>query len=157
MLNITFADGMEFNAASGELRRGGATIRLEPHPSAVLRELARRPGELVTHEELRRAVWDPTTHVKLDDSLHYCIRQLRHALGDNARQPRFIETIPRRGYRLRADCLATPAAAPGFSRWRFKIAIAAAVVVAVIVLDQRPNNHHDLAVAALTALHNLFF
>ena len=98
-----FIAGCEFDVASGELRRGGTITRLEPQPASVLALLAGRAGDVVTHEEIRRGIWGDDTHVNFQDSMHYCVRQIRAALGDRARDPRFIETIPRRGYRLRAD------------------------------------------------------
>jgi hypothetical protein len=160
MAIIALVDGCEFDTRSGELRRGGTVVRLEPQPAAVLAALASRPGELVTHDELRRAVWDQSTHVKVHDALHYCIRQIRAALGDNPRQPRFIETIPRRGYRLRPEGLAhAPAGGAVRSprRWLWPAAIAAGLVAAAILVEQRPNDHHQIAVSVLTTLHDLVF
>ena len=73
--------------------------RLEPQPARVLALLVARAGELVTREEIQREVW-PDTHVDFDQGLNYCIRQIRTALGETAEAPRFIETLPRRGYRF---------------------------------------------------------
>jgi DNA-binding winged helix-turn-helix (wHTH) protein len=155
--NIRFAGGLEFDTASGELRRGTSSQRLEPQPAAVLRELAARPGELVKQEELARAVWGASTHVKLPDSLHYCVRQVRTALGDNPREPLFIETVPRRGYRLRPECLAGPERRLPLQRWALRLTLAGVLLVAAAAIEQRPNNHHQIAVSALTALHDLLF
>jgi DNA-binding winged helix-turn-helix (wHTH) protein len=105
-----FADGWAFDAASGELHRDGTLVRLEPQPAALLALLAGRPGELVTHDDIRRAVWGDATHVDFREGTHYGIRQVRRALGDPARGSRVIETVPRRGYRLRVDALASTAA-----------------------------------------------
>ena len=154
---IRFADGVEFDTASGELRRGTSFHRLEPQPASVLRQLAARPGEVVTQEELARAVWGASTHVKLPDSLHYCVRQIRSALGDNPREPLFLETIPRRGYRLRPECLAGPERRLPAQRWALRLALAGVLLVAAAAVEQRPNNHHQIAVSALTALHDLLF
>ena len=66
----------------------------------VLEVLTGRPGELVTRSELHAAIWGATTFVDHDQGLNYCIRQIRRALGDTARRPRYIETLPRRGYRF---------------------------------------------------------
>lgn len=74
--------------------------RLQYQPLLVLRALASQAGRVVTREELRAAVWPSETHVDFEHGLNYCVRQLRAALGDDSRTPRFIETIPRRGYRL---------------------------------------------------------
>jgi hypothetical protein len=154
---IRFIDGFEFDPATGELRRENSVARLEPQPAAVLARLVLQAGELVTHDELRRAVWGETTHVKLHDALHYCVRQIRSALGDTAREPRYIETIPRRGYRLRPGCV-MPALAPVLPwRWPLRIAVAAAVLVSLAILEQRPNNHHQLAVSALRSIHDFVF
>lgn len=95
---------LEFRPDTGELRPvgGGANgeyERLAPQPAQLLELLASRGGELVTREEARDLLW-PDTHVDLDQSLSFCIRQIRAALGDSASRPRWIETLPRRGYRL---------------------------------------------------------
>jgi DNA-binding winged helix-turn-helix (wHTH) protein len=155
-------NGITFVAAAGEITRGGQVIRLEPQPSAVLAALASRPGELVTHEELRRAVWGDATHVQLHDSLHYCVRQIRSALGDTAREPRYIETIPRRGYRMRGQAIACVSPSSRIravvrQRWAVRIAVAALVVTAAVALDRRPNNHHEIALKIVRALHNVVF
>ena len=158
MATIRFIDGIAFNSGTGEVHRNGTVIRLEPQPARVLRALASQPGELVTHDELRRAVWDDSTHVKVHDALHYCVRQIRAALGDTPRQPQFIETIPRRGYRLRPESLVL--AGPGRTPWRtwgLRLAFAAGVLIAIVFIEQRPNNHHEIAVSALSALHDLVY
>jgi DNA-binding winged helix-turn-helix (wHTH) protein/TolB-like protein len=92
---------LRFDRTSGELRAPAGDVRhLPPQPTALLALLVDRAGEVVTHEEIRVALW-PDVTVDFDGSLHHCIRQVRAALGDQAKAPRFIETIPRRGYRLR--------------------------------------------------------
>jgi DNA-binding winged helix-turn-helix (wHTH) protein len=93
-------DDFRFDPATGELTRSGEQIALQNQPSRVLAELASRPGELVTRSELHAAVWGATTFVDHDQGLNYCIRQIRRALGDTAEKPRYIETLPRRGYRF---------------------------------------------------------
>src|SRR5689334_18792517 len=90
----------ELHPASGELRRGGAPIKLAPQPFKVLECLARRSGEVVTRVELRDRVWRGDTFVDFEQGLNFCIRQIREVLGDRADAPRFIETLPRRGYRF---------------------------------------------------------
>jgi DNA-binding winged helix-turn-helix (wHTH) protein len=157
-----FVDGAEFDSTTGEIRRAGHVVRLEPQPARVLAALAARAGELVTHDEVRRAVWGETTHVKIHDALHYCIRQIRAALGDGGRQPRYIETIPRRGYRMRAEAIA-PAARPSRvsasvpRRWALRVALAALVATSVVAWDRGPNNHHQIAVKVVKTLHDLVF
>src|SRR5512133_2813430 len=89
----------ELDVRSGELRRNGATVRLQPQPFKVLVVLACRPGEVVTREELQAEVWPAGTFVDFEQSLNFCVRQIRAALGDSALAPRYVATLPRRGYR----------------------------------------------------------
>lgn len=92
----------ELDLGSGELRRAGLRVRLAPQPGKLLATLIRHAGEIVSREELRRELWSDGTHVDFDRSLNFCVNQLRQCLGDIARAPRFIETIPRVGYRFLA-------------------------------------------------------
>jgi TolB-like protein/DNA-binding winged helix-turn-helix (wHTH) protein len=85
---------------SGELRRDGEVVRLQPQPFRVLALLVSRPGELVTREELKKALWGEETYVDFERGLNFCINQARTALGDSADAPRYIQTLPRRGYRF---------------------------------------------------------
>ena len=158
----------EFDAVTGEVRRGDVVIRLEPQPAAILRLLAVRPGELVSHDEIRQAVWGESTHVNFQQSLHYCVRQIRIALNDSAREPKFIQTVPRRGYRLTVPAESKPQNHPAqvppttasstVSRRRLVWAgLAAALVVTTLIVEQRPNRHHEMAVAVLGGLHNLVY
>jgi DNA-binding winged helix-turn-helix (wHTH) protein/TolB-like protein len=96
---IHFADFV-FDERAGELRRNGTTKRLEPQPARVLAVLVERAGDLVSRAELQQRVWSGETYVDFDRGLNYCIAQIREALGDSASEPRFIETLPRRGYRF---------------------------------------------------------
>jgi len=89
----------EMDIRSGELRRNGAVVRLQPQPFKVLALLASRPGEVITREEIQAEVWPAGTFVDFEQSLNFCIRQIRSALGDSAVSPRYVETLPRRGYR----------------------------------------------------------
>ena len=90
-----------FDAESGELTRTGQVpVRLQPQPARLLALLAERSGEVVTHAEIQQAVW-PDTRVDYEQGVRFCIRQIRAALEDSASEPRFLETLPRRGYRLR--------------------------------------------------------
>ena len=89
----------ELDVRSGELRRNGTTVRLQPQPFKVLVLLACRPGEVVTREEIQAEVWPAGTFVDFEQSLNFCVRQIRASLGDNANAPRYLETLPRRGYR----------------------------------------------------------
>jgi len=90
----------EFDLRTGELRKQGMRIRLEGQPIAILTLLLDRPGELVTREELQKKLWPADTFVDFEQSLNAAIKRLRAALGDDADNPHFIETLPRRGYRF---------------------------------------------------------
>jgi len=94
----------EFDGQSGELRKDGKTRpRLQGQPLEVLLHLLDRPGEVVTREELRQRLWPADTFVDYDHSLNTAVNKLREALSDSADNPRFIQTIPRRGYRFIAS------------------------------------------------------
>lgn len=93
-------DVFELDVDTGELRRRGQPVRLQPQPSKVLAALVARPGQTVAREELKHQIWDGTTFVDFEQGLNFCVRQIRLALDDNAEAPRFVETVPRRGYRF---------------------------------------------------------
>jgi len=90
----------EVDLRSEELRRRGLTVKLQPLPFRVLATLLESPGEVVTREDLQRKLWSGDTYVEFDLGLNAAIKKLRRALGDNPRNPHFIETLPRRGYRF---------------------------------------------------------
>jgi eukaryotic-like serine/threonine-protein kinase len=90
----------EVDLRSSELRKQGVRIKLQEQPFLVLKVLLARPAEIVTREELRSQIWSADTFVDFDNSLNTSINKLREALGDSADRPRFIETVPRRGYRF---------------------------------------------------------
>jgi len=90
----------EADLRSGELRKSGSRLRLQEQPFQVLAVLLERPGEVVTRDELRQRLWPADTFVDFDHSLNTAINKLRDALGDTASNPRFIETLSRRGYRF---------------------------------------------------------
>jgi TolB-like protein/DNA-binding winged helix-turn-helix (wHTH) protein/Flp pilus assembly protein TadD len=92
-------DSFELDIRSGELRKAGVKLRLQGQPIQVLAALLNSPGELVTLEQLRAQVWPADTFVDFDHSLHNSIARIREVLGDSAEAPRYIETLPRRGYR----------------------------------------------------------
>ena len=85
---------------TGKLAREGVPVRLQPQPAKVLALLVRRAGEVITREDLRREVWGDGTHVDFDRGLNFCIAQIRTALGDSAESPRYLQTIPKQGYRF---------------------------------------------------------
>src|ERR1700758_2348937 len=97
----------EADLRAGELRKQGKRIKIQEQPFHVLTFLLQRPGEVVTREELRNQNWPPDTFVDFDNSLNTAINKLREALGDSADNPRFIETLPRRGYRFIAPVIRT--------------------------------------------------
>jgi DNA-binding winged helix-turn-helix (wHTH) protein len=99
----------EADLRSGELRRNGAKVRLQGQPFQVLAILLDRPGVVVTREELREALWPQDTFVDFDHGLNTAINKLRGALGDSGTNPRFIETLARRGYRFIAPVTAAGA------------------------------------------------
>jgi len=90
----------EVDLRTGELRKQGARIKLQEQPFRVLTVLLQQPGKLVTREELRSRIWPSDTFVDFDNNLNTSVNKLREALGDSADNPRFIETLPRRGYRF---------------------------------------------------------
>jgi TolB-like protein/DNA-binding winged helix-turn-helix (wHTH) protein/Tfp pilus assembly protein PilF len=92
--------GFELDLRSGELRKQGIKVRLQEQPFQVLSMLLERPGEVVTREELRQRLWPEDTFVDFDHSLNTAVNKLREALSDSADAPRFVETLPRRGYRF---------------------------------------------------------
>jgi TolB-like protein/DNA-binding winged helix-turn-helix (wHTH) protein len=140
----------EFDAVSGELWRDGRRVGLQRQPSRLLELLLARPGDVVTREEIRLALWGEDTHVDFERSLNFCVARLRSALRDNAAEPRFIETLPTRGYRFIAPvapaaaesaAAAPPVASPAAAArrgWRGAFsrgaAVAASAAIAVTAL-----------------------
>jgi len=90
----------EFDGAAGELRRDGEPVRLQGQPALALECLLANAGRVVTREELQKAIWGDETHVDFERGLNFCIGQLRAALEDDADTPRYVRTIPRRGYQF---------------------------------------------------------
>jgi len=93
----------EVSLQSGEVRKSGLRIRVQQQPMKLLQILLERPGEVVTREELRSRVWTDESFGDFDQAVNIAIAKLRNALGDSAENPRFIETLPKRGYRFIAD------------------------------------------------------
>src|SRR6516165_9675560 len=89
----------EVDLRAGELRKGGIKLKLGGQPFQVLGILLERPGEVVTREELQKRLW-PDTFVDVDHNLNTAINKIRDVLGDSAENPRFVETLARRGYRF---------------------------------------------------------
>src|SRR2546423_3170590 len=90
----------QLDIAAGELRRGGQPVRLQPQPAKILALLVTRAGQLVTRDEIREEIWGGETFVDFEQGLNYCIAQIRTALGDAAKAPRYVETLQKRGYRF---------------------------------------------------------
>lgn len=94
---------MIFDPQRAEVRaRGGVRHRLRPQAASALELLVENRGSIVTHEEIRKKLWDGR-YVEWEAGIHQVIRQIRRALGDDARNPRWLETVPRVGYRLRSE------------------------------------------------------
>ncbi|MGE3275172.1 MAG: winged helix-turn-helix domain-containing protein [Vicinamibacterales bacterium] len=111
---MTYRFGVfEFVPATGELHRDGVRVRLEPQPAKALACLLERAGALVSRDELRERVWGGDTHVDFDRGLAYCVSQVRAALGDSGDNPRFVQTLPRRGFRFIAPVTTVPGTAGG--------------------------------------------
>jgi DNA-binding winged helix-turn-helix (wHTH) protein len=115
----------EADFSAGDLRKRGRRVTLQEQPFKVLALLLRQPGEVVTREELRQALWPADTFVDFDDSLNKAVQKLRQSLGDSAEKARYIETVARRGYRFiapvedgnaAATVVPTPFEIP--SKWR---------------------------------------
>ncbi len=147
---LRFED-FELDVRAGELRKGGVRMRLRGQPLQVLEILLERAGDVVTREELQSQIWPADTFVDFDHSLHNAIARIREVLGDSAENPRYIETLPRRGYRYIGpveDAQAPPAAAektgnagevvslaePGKPQSRLSVVVRAAILCAVVAL-----------------------
>jgi DNA-binding winged helix-turn-helix (wHTH) protein len=92
----------EVDLPAGEVRKGGVKLKLTGQPFQVLAILLERPGEVVTREEMQKRLW-PDTFVDVDHNLNTAVNKIREALGDSAESPRFVETLPRRGYRFMGE------------------------------------------------------
>ena len=101
----------ELDSDSGELRRHGLKIRLPEQSFQILKLLLSRPGEVVTRDELKQVLWTSDTFVDFEAGLNSAVRKLRDALDDSAENSRFVETLPRRGYRFIAS-VSSPVAEP---------------------------------------------
>lgn len=96
---IQFGD-FAIDPHAGELFKKGKKIKLQQQPFQVLAILLEKPGDLVTREELRERIWPADTFVDFDHSLNTAVKKLRQALGDGTKKPRYVETLPRKGYRF---------------------------------------------------------
>ena len=136
----------EVDRKIGELRRNGAKVRLQDQPLQILLTLLEHPGEVVTREELRGRLWPDDTFVDFEHSINTAVRRLRDALGDSAENPRFVETVARRGYRFLEPVsgaieapgppeVASPTPQPARRWWIFGViaVVAVALLVGVVV------------------------
>jgi DNA-binding winged helix-turn-helix (wHTH) protein/tetratricopeptide (TPR) repeat protein len=128
----------EADRTAGELRKHGIKLKLQELPFRLLVSLLERPGEVVTREELQAKLWPEGTFVDFERGLGTALNKVREALGDSAANPRFIETIPRRGYRFigeveRNGAPHPSATTPPMRPWRKKYAMASAVAIVLAV------------------------
>lgn len=145
----------ELDSQAGELRRQGARVKLQEQPLLILRILLENPGRVVTREDLRRQIWPADTFVEFDHGLYSALARLRDALGDSAESPRFIETLPRRGYRFIAPVEAVATAPPKsaspaigkqkssrryLARALAGVALATCLILALLFTDVIPRN-----------------
>jgi eukaryotic-like serine/threonine-protein kinase len=93
-------DAFELDAASGELRKANILLKLQPQPFRVLLLLIEQAGQVVTREDIQRCLWTDSTFVDFEHGINFSINQIRGALADSAENPRYVETIPKRGYRF---------------------------------------------------------
>jgi Tol biopolymer transport system component/DNA-binding winged helix-turn-helix (wHTH) protein len=142
---VTFQFGVfELDIDKRELRKNGLRVKLHDQPFRVLALLIERQGEIVSRDELRTALWPADTFVEFDHSLNTAINKIRDALGDSAATPRFIETVPRRGYRFVAPVKNLKSEVPEVRHgrhWKWKrisIALGSVVAVVAVVLIFRP-------------------
>ncbi len=106
----------ELDLATEELRRNRRRLKVQPQPFKLLALLARRAGTLVTREEIRGELWPAGTFVDFDQSVNFCVRQIRDVLRDSAERPLYIETVPKRGYRFIAPVETRESAARSIAR-----------------------------------------
>jgi len=168
---VTFGP-YRMDLATGELFRSEILVKLQPQPAKLLVMLVARAGEVVTREEIRRTVWGSDTFVDFDQSVNFCVRQIRTALHDSADKPCYLETLPRRGYRFMAPVQPLPerstepsplqksAVAPSSSnriQWRrLAVACCALLLVAVAAGDRvRRHARSDSATATQRALREV--
>jgi DNA-binding winged helix-turn-helix (wHTH) protein len=93
-------ESFEVDVRAGEVRKNDHRIRVQDQPFRILRILLEHPGEVVTREDLQRQIWPSDTFVDFERGLNNAVKRLREALGDSAETPRYIETLPKRGYRF---------------------------------------------------------
>jgi TolB-like protein/DNA-binding winged helix-turn-helix (wHTH) protein/Flp pilus assembly protein TadD len=161
----------ELDCRTGELRRSGSVLKLQPQPAKVLAVLLGRAGEVVTRQELSEQVWGPETYVDFEQGLNFAIRQIRTVLQDDAEHPHYLETIPKRGYRFIGAVSESPAVRQAFpaaagvssSRKKAPVYVAASVLIAVMAVFATlgfnkgwfAGKNHGIRSLAVLPLHNL--
>jgi DNA-binding winged helix-turn-helix (wHTH) protein len=128
-------DAYQVDLRTGELRKHGRKIRLAGRPFQILALLLERPGELLTRKELQERLWSADTFVDFEHGVNAAIQTLRRALCDSHKNPRFIETLPRRGYRFIATVEGAPAAAAPAEQSASPTAAAASAAASVAPSD----------------------
>jgi len=169
---VRFGD-FDLDLRTGELRRDGVSRNLPPQPAKILILLVERAGEVITRSELVEQVWGEDTFVNFDQGLNFAIRQIRAVLGDDSETPRFIETLPKRGYRFIAAVnkdepaavivpfVAQASEPPRKTAWRIPLTLVAIVVVGlgfVFASKQfraKRSEAHQIKSLAVLPLHNL--
>ena len=132
----------ELDTRSGELRRGGVLLKLTPQQLKLLQYLVEHPGEILNREQIQREIWGTDTFVDFDRNLNVCVAQLRAVLNDDSEAPRFIQTVPKRGYRFVAPVVAPEPPKPSTiprkrRRWAVLAAVAGACVIALAYFSIR--------------------
>jgi len=130
----------EFDDTTRELRKNGRAAAIEPQPAKALALLLARAGDVIAREEMRDAVWGKDTHVDFDRGLAYCLSQVRTALGDSGDNPRFVQTIPKRGFKFIAPVSSEAGQASEAAQtrerppaWQIGLAVAGFVLFAILV------------------------
>jgi len=154
----------EFDDEKKELRRNGRAAAIEPQPARALALLLSRAGEIVTRDELRDAVWGKDTHVDFDRGLAYCISQVRAALGDSGDNPRFVQTIPKQGFKFIAPLAPLPNVAQfptpepdrqaAHGLWFAAKAMAAVAIIAAVVWAYFPDTSDPRVMIAVSVFDN---
>jgi Tol biopolymer transport system component/DNA-binding winged helix-turn-helix (wHTH) protein len=147
----------ELDRRAGELRRNGSKVRLQEQPFQILLTLLERPGEVVTREELRSRLWPDDTFVDFEHSINTAVRRLRDALGDSAENPRFVETVARRGYRflapvngVEAAVTSPPLAAAAFDstrRWWIAGPVGVALFLGIVLGWHAAHRHASSSIS----------
>ncbi len=131
--------------ADHELLHRGTPVHLQPQAMKVLLLLASRAGELVTREQIQKHIWGDETHVDFEQGLNWCIGRIREVLGDDATAPRFIQTVPRRGYRFIAE-VAVPSPQRARRSWW---PVAASLVLALLATGVPPSTPSRVSILVL--------